>query len=213
MIRDIAVARVKQMLGFKKNLDAEIVQAMIEQQQDLERSSELPFFLRKKYSAFVTAVGTQSVSAPADFIREWDDDVLAIIATDGTTSWVQELKKDDDNYLRLRWPVTDGNGLPVSYSRLDKTFYFYPTPDKIYTLDGSYYAKDQDLSTNIENKWLRDLPFILVARAGLFLAAGLHDDKALASFGALNDIMTAKLHIMTVADDAAGAKPVIGGED
>lgn len=213
MLRDVAVARVKQLLAFKTNLDAEIVQAMVEQQQDLERNSELPSFLRKKYTAFATAVGIQTVSAPADFIREWDNDVISITATDGTTSWIQELRKDDDNTLRLRWPVTDGTNLPMGYSRLDKTFYFYPTPDKIYTLEGSYYAKDQVLATNIENAWLRELPFLLIARAGLMLAAALRDKDALGLFAEMNSDQTAKLHVTTTADDQAGAKPVIGGED
>lgn len=214
MLRSIAVARVKQMLGFKRNLDAEILQAMIEQQEDLERSSELPFFLRKKYSGFATAANVQSVAAPADFIREWDNDVLSIVATNGTSSFIQELRKDDDNFLRLRYPTTDGTNLPLGYSRLDKTFYFYPTPDAIYTLDGSYYAKDQSLASgDIENKWLRELPLILVARAGMLVATGLRDQVAMQSFVQLNDLMTTKLHTMTTADDMAGAKLVMGGED
>lgn len=218
MLRDTAVARVKQMLGFKTNLDNEIVQAMIEHQEDLERSSELPFFLRKKFNgSFVTVDGTQTITAPADFIREWDDDPLTItvINSDGT-SYQQELIKDTPAFLKLRFPEpfpVEPTTIPRGYARIDKTFYLYPIPRAIYTFDGSYYGKDQPLTNNIENAWLRELPLILVARAGLFLASGLRDQSALTSLSALNDIMTAKLHLMTTADDQAGAKPVMGGED
>lgn len=210
MLRDIAVARVKQMLGFKKTLDSEIVQAMIEVQEDLERSSELPFFLRKDYASFVTAANVKTVAAPSDFIREDGSDQLFVTDGDGEE---HSIVKDERGFLRLRWPTNEGSALPRRYARTDKTFYFYPTPDKIYTLNGTYYGKDASLATNVENKWMKELPFILLARSGLMLAAGLRDKEALTSFGAMNEIMTAKLHLMTTADDMAGMKPIIGDED
>jgi len=213
MLRDTAVARVKQMLGFKKNLDAEIVQAMIEIQDDLELSSELPDFLRKQIG-LVTIANNSNVPVPTDFIREWEQNPMIVIDADGVQ---HNLFKDEPTYLRLRYPVEDGPGLPKGYNIFNisdiKYFSFYPTPDAIYTIGGTWYTKDADLSTNIENKWMKELPFLLIARSGLLLAAGLRDKDALASFGQMNDIFTAKLHLMTTADDAAGAKPVIGGED
>lgn len=216
MLRDTAVARVKQMLGFKQNLDAEIVQAMIEIQEDLERSSELPDFLRKPYTALATAASIQTVTVPPDFIREWEQDPMVITNSSGVDF---PITKDEPKFLRLRYPIFDQEtglpnpGVPAGYYLLDRTFYFYPTPDVVYTINGAYYAKDTDLSANVENKWMKELPFLLVARSGLFLAGGLRDKNALASFGAMNDIFTAKLHLMTTANDQAGAKPVIGGED
>lgn len=218
MLRDAAVAQVKQGLGFKKNLDGEIVLAFQQLQADLETSSELPFFLRKKYDpGFVTVPSQRFLAVPTDFIREWDDDPLSIIYTDGNETFTQELYKDSPAFLKLRWPqetlpLTD-TSVPKGYARINDTFYFYPLPSAAYGFDGSYYAKAAVLDTNIENVWLKELPYILIARAGLQLAQGLRDQAALASFGAMNDIFTAKLHLMTTADDQAGAKPVIGGED
>lgn len=210
MLRDTAVARVKQMLGFKQNLDSEIVQAMIESQEDLERSSELPFFLRKNYSGLVTVALDNQVAVPTDFIRESDDDQMAITDSEGGE---HNVVKDLRGYLRIRYPGTEDPSIPQRYARMYRTFFFYPTPDAIYTLNGTYYGKDQTLSTNIENLWLKELPFILVARAGLLLGAGLRDKEGLAAFGYMNDVNTEKLHRMSTADDQAGSKPVIGGED
>lgn len=218
MLRDAAVARIKQGLGFKKNLDNEIILAMQEIQADLETSSELPWFLRKKYDpAFITVPSIRTLAVPADFIREWDDDPLTIIWTDGTSTFTQELIKDTPAFLKLRWPqetlpLTDIS-VPKGYARINDTFYFYPLPSAAYTFDGSYYAKADLLTTNIENAWLKELPYILVARAGLQLAQGLRDKEALTSFGVMNDVFTAKLHLATTADDQAGAQPVMGGED
>lgn len=215
MLRDEAVARVKQGLGFKTNLDNEIVTAFQQLQNDLENSSELPFFLRKQYSAFNTVALDPTLPVPADFIREWDEDILSTVTTDGTTTFTQPIVRYDEGYARLRWPTGEfpAGDVPVAYSRIYRTFRFYPTPDAIYGLNGSYYAKDAPLTTNIENLWMKELPHILIARAGMQLAQGLRDKDALASFGMMNDIYTNKLHLMTTADDAAGGKLVMGGED
>ena len=121
--------------------------------------------------------------------------------------------KDQEGFLRLRWPIQLGWGTPIKYARVYRDVHLYPTPDRIYTLNGAYYAKDAPLTTNIENKWLKELPLILVARAGLMIAAGLRDKDGMSLCTSLNDIMTSKLHHMTVADDAAGSRPVIGGDE
>jgi hypothetical protein len=208
MLRDIAVARVKQSLGFKLNLDEEIVQAMIEAQQDLERSSELPFFLRKTFINFLTVGGQRTLPAPTDFIREWDDDQL--VALNGLEE--SPVFKDQEGLLRVRYP-SGMKGLPRAYARVNKEYHFYPIPDKRYVLDGTYYAKDVELTTNVENKWLKELPHIIIARAGLTVAGGLRDQAGLATFGALNEIMTEKLYRMTASDDMAGQRPIIGGHE
>jgi hypothetical protein len=210
MLRDAAVARVKQLLGFKQDLDPEIVQAMIETQEDLERSSELPFFLRKNYVGLVTAENNPVVNVPADFIREWDDDQMFVM-----NELLDEFPvvKDQEGYLRLRWPINQGQGMPQKYARVYREFHFYPTPNLIYELNGAYYAKAESLSSNIENVWLKELPFILIARSGLLVGGGLRDKEGIAIFSTMNDMMTTKLHQMTAADDAAGSRPVVGGDE
>lgn len=219
MLRDTAVARVKQMLGFKLNLDAEIVQAMIEAQEDLERSSELPWFLRDPYSTTSTFAkltpSVKSYATPTGFIREDEQSRFTLVDPYSLREWV--ITKDEEGHLRSRWPdrwpEMEGEGLPHGFSRRDGIFTFYPTPDKSYLVSGHYYKKDVSLSTNIENKWLKELPHIIIARSGLTLAAGLRDQAGLATFGAMNEIMTEKLHRMTVADDLAGTRYVIGGDE
>lgn len=206
MLRDVAVARVKQMLGFRKDQDANIVQAMQEVQSELEKEPELPDFLRKTYSGLVTVANVRTVNVPSDFIREWEQDQMNITTSDGPQSVV----KDELGFLRIRYTDT---GVPLKYALVNKQFYLFPMPDQIYTIDGTYYAKDAVLSTNIENLWLENIPEILIGGAGVLLATGLRDKDAIQLFAGMYSGARTKIGMVQAANDAAGAKPVAGGED
>lgn len=208
MLRDVAAARIKQMLGFRTDQDANIVQAMQEVQETLEKEPELPDFLRKPYSALATVASTRIVNVPADFIREWDGDQMSI---SNATLDPTNLVKDDLGYLRVRY----GNDIatPQRYSLVNRQFYFYPLPDDVYNIDGTYYAEDATLATNIENKWLANVSEVIIGGAGVLLAAGLRDKDALQLFAALQQQGRQKIALLTTANDAAGSKPIMGGED
>lgn len=211
MLRDIAIARVKQMLGFKQNLDAEILQAMLEIQEQIEVEPELPWFLRFVDDTLVTVINDHKLTVPVSFIRDAEED-FRVTDADGES---HSLVRDTKGYLSIRYQDTNGieEGVPKKYALIDRIWYFYPRPDAAYALSTTYYKKDDTLATNIENKWLKYLPEILIARSGLLLASGLRDMKGIELFNGLNTFATAKLNQMTTADDQAGKKPVIGGED
>lgn len=208
MLRDAAVARVKQLLGFRTDNDANIVQAMKEVQEEQELEAILPDFLRKQYDiAYVTTISDHVLDVPDDFIREWDEDQLNVTLSDGT---IQNLVKDELGYLRIRY--TD-SGLPVRYALINRQFYFYPLPDAEYVVSGTYYAHDALLNTNIENKWLANMPDLLISGAGLLIAAAMRDKDALALFSAMQTQAKNRINVVTTANDAAGSKPVIGGDN
>lgn len=211
MLRDIAVARVKQMLGFKQNLDAEIVQAMLEVQDQIEVEPELPWFLRFVDDTLVTVIDNHQLAVPASFIRDAEEDFRVTDAEGESSSLVRDTK----GYLSIRYQDMNGieEGVPKKYALINRVWWFYPRPDAAYVLSNTYYKKDDTLATNIENKWLKYLPEILIARSGLMIAGALRDPKGIELFNGLNSFATAKLHQMTTADDQAGKKPVIGGED
>lgn len=211
MLRDIAVARVKQLLGFRLDQDANIVQAIQEVQQELENEPELPHFLRKPYSGLVTVANVRTVNVPTDFLREWEQDQMNITTVSSGDTTSQSVVKDELGYLRIRYPGDVGQ--PVKYALVNKQFYFFPLPDKVYTLDGVYYAKDAVLSTNIENLWLANIPEIIIGGAGVLLAAGLRDKDAIQLFAGMYQGARQKVGMVQSAADAAGAKPIVGGED
>ena len=206
MLRDVAVARVKQLLGFQKNLDDEIVQAFMEVQEQLEQEAELPFFLRKSYNNLATVEDVREVNFPTDFIREEDSDQMFVTDSGGTK---QPVVKDERGFLRIRYP---GKGLPKGYSTEVDVFHFYPIPDAVYALNGTYFAKALLLDTNIQNRWLKFLPEIIIARGGIMLS-GIRDQTALQLFISMNTMATKKLSDMSVATDMAGARLIMGGED
>ena len=213
MLTTVLVSQVKMLLGFKQNLDDEIFSSMVAVQEDLERAPELPYFLRKHYSNLYTIPTVTTLDTPEDFIREDDNDQLFILDQNGKE---HPLVKDLEGYLRMRWPYFEGAKIPQNYARVDKSFHFYPTPDNVYYLHGTYYGKQDALNLDPlveENKWQSELPYLLIARAGLLLASGLRDAAAVQTFGQMNEIMSAKLHTMTTADDQAGMKPIIGGAE
>lgn len=208
MFRNTAVSRVKLILGFRTDQDDNIIQAMKEAQEQYENDIELPDFLRLTYdSPFVTPADGYPLDVPDDFIREWEQDQLNITDAEGT---VRNLVKDELGYLRIRYP---GTGVPVKYALVDRQFYFFPLPDAEYTLHGTYYAKDASLNGNIENKWLEHLPELIWSTAGILVASALRDQNAIPIFVAIQQQAKAKLANITTANDAAGSKPVIGGED
>lgn len=205
--------RIKLYLGFKQGtaFDDTIITAIQQAQQELEREAELPFFLKKHYSGIVTAASTQSVNCPSDFLREFSDDQLFI---QNTTSLVETpVVSDAEGEGRLKFP-SGAVGVPELYTIINKVFYFYPTPDDIYNITGTYFASAANLTDdNTENNWTRYLPEILYSKAGFILASGLRDMNGMQLFAGMLGRATQKLNEMNTADQAAGSKPVIGGED
>lgn len=209
MYRDTAVARVKLSLGFKTNQDENIVQAMKEAQELLENKPELPGFLRVRYEeGFTTYTGERFLDVPDGFIREWDQDQMAIEIPQ--YSKTKNLLKDSPGYLRIRYP---NSGVPVGYSLVERQFHFFPVPDAEYQIRGTYYAADDILNSNIENGWLRHFPQLIWSMAGFTVASALRDKDALAIFDALQKAAYSDYINTTVSDDAAGSRPVVGGED
>lgn len=233
MLRDAAVSKVQQLLGFRSDKTAEIIQEFQDQQNELENSPELPFFLRTEVEDMVSVVDDERMALPEGFIREWDEDALWIKANElGEPQW-SKLVKDGPAYLResLQLDVDDTTaetvetGRPIAYAiakefSTDPPFaddtpdiILFPAPKEIFTFRMIYYKKDHLLTSNIENRWLKYLPFLLIGKVGLVMGASFRDKEAIQIFGAFVAEGTKRLHELTTAQDGAGRKYVIGGED
>jgi len=213
MNRGEILQRIKLILGFKvgtvfdNDINTQIQQAQLE----LEQEAELPDFLKKAYTGLSTVASTQTVSCPADFIREFDDDQLFLRNTDNEETPVVA---DQRGFLRQRYPISDGTGTPKGYDILNKVFYFYPIPDAVYSIQGTYYGSDTTLSADAStNFWSTLIPEILVSKAGFVIASGLRDQIAMQDFAGMLGRATQKLNERNTSNEAAGSKPVAGGED
>lgn len=174
MNRDAAVGWVQHNLGRRTDLVTECQNALIAAQVALEGEDFLPWFLRTEVATATTTAGEERVAAPDDFIREWEEDALYILDSD--SEWVR-LTKNELGALRDAYKGVAAD-FPVDYALDGFYFRLFPTPDDIYTLKMIFYAHDTALSTNIENKWLKYAPWMVIGRAVTIMAPGLRDKVA-----------------------------------
>lgn len=212
MFRDVARARIQQTLGFRSDKETEIIAALQDAQVMLERGATLPWFLQSEVASISTEDGEERVPIPTDFLREWEDDPLwyFIAGTSGDDDTWTELAKDDLAFLRAKYP---GEGAPVAYALDVKYFRIFPTPDAVYTLKTIYYKKDAVLTTNIENQWLANFPYLVIGEAGQLLAAGLRDADALAIFRQWTSEGRARMLVENEARIHASHGYVMGGQN
>lgn len=215
MDRAAAVTRIQRILGMRSDLETEIIDALKDAQVELEQLPELPWFLITEVSSIATVSGESRVPIPADFIREvprdedgglfWFDSTAAV-----DEQWI-ELEKIGLNTLRNAYQSKSGP--PEAYA-LDALYYrIGPTPDDAYTLKQVYYAKDDVLSTNIENKWLLHAAQLMIGRAGQKVAAPVRDPAAQAEFQRLEAQGMDLLLRENVARQEEGRTRQMGGKD
>lgn len=206
MKRDEARQQIQDMLGFRKDLVDPIERSLRFAQNELESEATLPWFLKKVNTSLSTVIDTAEVIRPDDYIRLWHEDPISILVETSTV----RLVSGPQTALRSRYT---GYSSPKGYSEIGETFLLYPIPTVVYPLTITYYAKDDELKTNIENLWLKYLPGLMIGRAGFLVASSIRDQNAQTLFGAMAAAGTEKLNQMSTAQDEDGGKPVIGGED
>lgn len=210
MLRDLAVAQMKLILGFRTTQDANCVTQLQLIQEQLETDATLPWFLRKNGLGITTSPGDPYINKPVDYIREWDEDPFYLVFENEEGVYNVNLVKDSESFLRARY---SSNEAPAGYVEFADKWKLVPTPTEAYTINYSYYGRGLPLTTNIENEWLKYNADVLIGRAGLILATGLRDKTAMEIFGALAKAGTEKLVSQSTAQEEAGARRVMGGED
>lgn len=180
MTRDEAVAIIQQQLGFRTTLTTEIITYLKLAQVELEKLPAKPWFLRSEYAHIYTEPDEPRIPLPNDFLQEVEEDALWLVEdetdlTDGLTA----LYKDDIQQLQEALP---GTGTPKAYALDGLYFRLYPCPDDAYYMRMVYYKKGAELSSNIENVWLKYAPKLLMGAAGHMIATALRDVAAQKTF-------------------------------
>lgn len=178
MTRDTAVTTIMRRLGNRTGIETQVIAELQARQVLLERASELPWFLLTRKTNYATVANTQTVDLVGGFLREFEDVPLYLVDSDGAD---QALDKDDFDVMHR-----SGNfltpGQPTNYALIGDKFYLFPTPNGVYTLKSFYYAAAAELTSDIENAWLKYYPELLIADAGLQLARFFRDQGAQAMF-------------------------------
>lgn len=178
MIRDSVVDIIAQRLGNRTDLtDAIIAEMQLAQEMRLEQSGTiLPWFLATEYTEVETVAGEGRLVLPDDFICEVEDSGFWILNPDNAV-WIELKKRNEDDILNKYGVIPD---MPQMYSLVGEQFTLGPIPDAVYTLRMKYYAKDESLATNIENKWLKYAADLVIAEVGYVMASKHTMDDALA---------------------------------
>jgi hypothetical protein len=210
MNREEAVSLIKQHCGYRKDLDASIVNYLKIAQTTLEREPTLPWFLLSEDSTVVVDPGDERITIPEDFLREFEEGALVYLPDDPECGQVSLVKKDWD-YLDRKWGRT-ATGSPVHYALTGKYFRIKPIPDKDYTVRLLYYKKaDELVGDSSTNVWLEHVPRLLCGAAGLLLAPSLRDKDATATFADWVKTERLLMHGDETARDLANRHMQIGG--
>lgn len=187
MDRDAAISRIKRKLSFRTgtSLDATIVEALIDAQRKLENSAiilpngmrnPVPWFLYELVPIPLVA-GQSSYDFPDGFIKEVED-LPPNVENDDS----QELTLIKTIPVAARDVLVAVDGPPQVYYIVGETFVVLPVPDQAYTWNLPAYMKDDPLDTNIENKFLKWVPDLMIGVAGAEIAGDLRDKNAKAEF-------------------------------
>jgi hypothetical protein len=130
------------------------------------------------------------VAYPSGFIREFQEEGLWYVQAAEPDS-VLRLEKLDFEIGNVRFQNVDP-GPPVAYATRQSGLKFWPTRNKAYTLNWSFYKHSVALATNVtNNEWLAGdagAPEALIGRAGMIIASDLNDKPSYDKFASMYSI-------------------------
>lgn len=161
--------------------EAELLTELQNAQNRLEISPELPHFLLTERAFISLTQGEERVAVPTSFLREKEESDMQVEDTEessGSQARFTELRKMNMDQLRRRWP-DEPEGRPEGYALQGNYFRLRPIPDKTtYRLWMPYYKKDDAIALGATNLWLGTYPELVIAEAGVVLAAVLKNPSA-----------------------------------
>ena len=201
MNRDTAIGVIADRLGNRTDLDSQIQNEIVLAQVELEQELDPPWFLVKKVSGLNNgpAPDYDLIPVPGDFIQEVEGAKLWWNNNGTWTPLDRALDFADTEEAELTHYTT-----PSFYSTLGFEMYLAPAPAEILTFRWWYYAHDTELSSNIENNWLKYAPEVLISRTGMKMAPYLKDKEALASFKNTYTLALSALRRMNEARKVSG---------
>lgn len=208
MTRDEAVVQVQVPLGFRSDKTSDIIVQLQRAQETLERGTLLPWFLNSERAFIDSTAGEERIPVPDDFLRELEESSLWYVPDDADADEVS-LKKDDEDYLRELYG-RNAPGLPVAYAIDALYFRLFPTPDAVYRFKLLWKQEDAVLTSDVENKWLKHAPNLLIGMAGKVMAVGLRDAAALNTFTTMETQALGELNRMHVAREVTNRRYQMG---
>lgn len=210
MTRDEGVALIQEQMAFRTTLSANIVTYMKLAQKTLERGPTKPWFLISEDTFATTDVDEERLAVPTNFIQEVDQASLRYRPDDWPDSPEVELKKDEYDVLKRNFKHAS-SGPPKAYALMGEYIRLFPTPDDAYTLRWIIYEDDTVLDANVENKWLREVPLLLLGTAGKLMVGATRDPGAKATFDEWIQVGLKVVHTHDVSREMQNMVMQMGG--
>lgn len=167
MLRDDLFSLLSQRLGNRADLISRMeTEVQLLQDTVLEQHAWLPWFLETEIATATTTVGDERVLLPVDFLIEIEEEALWVYV-DTEENPYSALKKMPYDAMIARYP---GPGRPYAYALGGNYFLLRYIPDAEYIVKMRYMAKDDALTTNIQNKWLKFASDVVLAELGIVFA-------------------------------------------
>ena len=211
MTRDEMVVLIKEQLGFRTTLDANIVRYLTLAQIALEKLPDKPWFLMSEDSFTITTADEERVEVPADFIEEVEDATFKYRPDTYPTDPENDLIKDGYDNLRQVY-VGSVTGPPEAYALLGNYFRIFPTPDDDYNVRLIYYKKAAALAVGSDsNVWSLNAPHLLMGTAGMHIGTAIRDKDATSTFQSWISADMQAINNKNVARDVANQILQVGG--
>lgn len=192
--------RLSRMTAGSTDLETWIYSELNLAQNRLQAAPELPWFLLTEEAYQQVTYNEERVMLPDDFLRETETDNLQIEDTD--TGEIVDINKTQYDDARRRYG--EDLGMPKVYVLSGNYYRLRPIPDKsTYRLWMTYFAKAETVTAGVETAWLKYMPDLLMAEAGIILAAGLRNDQAVALFTGIRKTEMNRLIVENVAREMA----------
>lgn len=210
MLRSTAVSLIAQRLGNRTDLDARIITEMQLVQSTLEEDPTiLPWFLITPIARIECRAGDDRLPLPTNFIMEHEHGSFWRYDSTAEDKWI-EMKKGTMDRLKEEYT---GSGPPERYTLVGNTFRLFPTPDIVYEFRMLYHSRDEVLTSDIENRWLRYAPELIISETGKVISSYIEQTNAFKLFKESASNAKARLLAMNIARNMANRDLFIGGEE
>lgn len=214
MLRDAAVSLIASRMGQRTDLnDAIILEMGLVITTKLEENAVItPWFLLTESATSALTIDEERLAVPDDFIVEDEENPIFVLDTESNK--YLPLKKI--GYDEMVWKYKDSeNTIPSVYAITGLYFTLRPLPNAAYAVKLRYYGKDPVLVSdgNVENRWLKYAPDLVIAATCAAVARGqIHDVPLAESFNGEIAGAWTRLKILNEARQHANRRYEMGEE-
>lgn len=209
MNRTEAVEKIQRILGFRSDLNSQIISEINEALTRLEMGATKPWFLITLEGILSLSTVTNVFDLPSGFIEEYEEGSCQIQDLEG--NWTEVIKNDLDELRRI---YKSDTGLPEGYAIVGKSIAFFPWPDENYVVKLDYCRKDTALTEgNSTNQYLTHIPELVIGMAGRRIAQAIRDKEAVSFFKEMEADARVELYRQNESRKAANATYQIGGPE